>query len=108
MRYLSVSIVEFLDDYQPGIVACVFKDAGGEVHRIEDKVPIFTLEMLNRDSKYPTPGTAACELLSISTDKDGRNLVEITFERPDGLEATSGQVTFVVLESQLNTSCGEN
>jgi len=104
LRYLRLSIVEFINDHLPGFVAGEFTDASGNVHRIEDKVPIFTMEMLDQNSKYPQPGSARCALVSVSVDDDGRGLAEITITRPDGLETTSGQVSFVVLKSQLTTT----
>jgi hypothetical protein len=62
---LTVQIVRFVDDYQPGIVECEFTDAGGRAHRLIDKAPIFTVSALTADSPYPQPGAVRCKLLRV-------------------------------------------
>jgi hypothetical protein len=42
MPHIQVQIVEFVDSNQPGWVGCTFRDANSEVHRIIDKIPLFT------------------------------------------------------------------
>ena len=39
---LAVQIVRFVDECQPGVVACEFVDADGHLHTLIDKVPIFS------------------------------------------------------------------
>lgn len=53
---LVVSIIRFVDDTQPGVVACEFEDAEGRRHTVIDKVPIFTCEPLDAESIYPKLG----------------------------------------------------
>ena len=38
---LALEIVRWVEDYQPGIVACEFVDADGRRHTVVGKVPIF-------------------------------------------------------------------
>ncbi len=52
-RNLEVQIVEFVDDHQPGTVKCEFADAHGQVHKLLEKVPVVSLEMLDANSIYP-------------------------------------------------------
>jgi hypothetical protein len=102
---LRVQIVRFVsDDPQPGIVACEFIDAEGQLHAFVDKVPMFTAESLDASSFYPTPGSAACEVLARWQDALGRELVRITTVRPFEIQSTEGLSEFVVLSTQfLNT-----
>jgi hypothetical protein len=98
---LRLEIVEFVDDCQPGVVLCQFRDAAGQVHSIVDKVPMFTCEDLWSDSTYPQVGAARCEVLKRFRDIDGLEKALVTIDRPDGLEATSGSTEFLVLNSSL-------
>jgi hypothetical protein len=45
MPFLRVEIVDFVDEYQPGIVQCAFRDAHGKQHTFVEKIPRVT----NRD-----------------------------------------------------------
>jgi hypothetical protein len=98
---LAISIVRFVDGYQPGIVACEFLDANGQSHTLVDKVPIFCTEDLHADSEYPQPAAVRCFILEGWRDTEGRNIVRITTDKPDAVESTDGLTEFVVLESQL-------
>jgi hypothetical protein len=101
MPSLRVEIVRFVDEYQPGVVACEFTDATGNRHTIVDKVPMFSSEQLWSDSKYPTTGDVRCTILSSWHNSTGQNLSQITIDKPDGLEASNGLSEFVVLASQI-------
>ena len=39
---IKVEISKYVDDYQPGVVECVFIDARGKKHFIVEKLPIIT------------------------------------------------------------------
>ena len=56
MEYLSVQIVRFVDEYQPGIVACDFLDAAGHCNTIIAEVPLVSMKDLDAGSTYPRPG----------------------------------------------------
>lgn len=98
---LTVQIVRFVDDHQPGFVVCEFAEADGSVQTLVDKVPIFTSESLDATSRYPFSGRAACIVLQRWRDANGRDLVEISTEKPFGIETEDGRSTFIVLASQL-------
>jgi hypothetical protein len=100
---LTVQIVRFVDDHQPGWVECEFVDAGGRKHAFVDKVPGFSRDSLDETSAYPQPGGVACEVLAQWPDSLGRQLVRITTARPFHIESTEGQSEFVVLAAQLST-----
>jgi hypothetical protein len=95
---LKLSIIRFVADDQPGIVACQFSDALERLHTIIDKAPMFTRDPLDFSSAYPKPGAVRCEVLELSQDETGRNLARITLERPDCVEST----TFI---SEFNPHC---
>jgi hypothetical protein len=99
---LAVEIVRFLDDYQPGIVACEFVDANGRRHAFIEKAPVFSLEDLNADSKYPLSGSARCVVLNRWCDANERELVSISTAEPFGIESTEGLSEFVVLQAQVS------
>jgi hypothetical protein len=98
---IAVQIVRFVDDCQPGVVACEFVDADGRCHTLVDKIPIFTCELLDANSQYPQPGIADCEVLARWQDKAGRQLARVTTVRPFDIESTEGFAEFVVLAEQL-------
>ena len=83
MAELAVQIVRFVDDTQPGVVACEFSDADGRRHTLIDKVPIFTTEHLDASSAYPQGGAVRCEVLSRWRDQA---LLEVLSNRLSYLE----------------------
>src|SRR5438270_9634916 len=78
MPCLRLNIIRFVDEHQPGFVECSFTDAGGTVHTIIDKVPIFSAANLWSNSTYPQPGVARCEILKQSRDSQGRKVALVT------------------------------
>lgn len=101
MQNLSVEILRFVDDRQPGSVECEFMDAEGRKHRFVDKVPIFTANPLDRTSAYPHPGCIRCQVLAEWREASGRELVRVGTARPDGIESTDGVSEFIVAPTQL-------
>ena len=99
---LAVEIVQFVDDYQPGIVACELVDANGSRHTFIEKAPIVSLEDLDADSKYPRSGSARCVILNRWRDANERDLVRISTAGPDGIESSEGLTEFVVLKTQIS------
>ena len=96
MPTLPVQIVGFVDEANPGIVECHFRDAEARVHRIIEKIQVVTDADLWSDSKYPQPGFVDCIILERIPNPDGPNVVRIRT-----LESTTGQSEFVVNESDL-------
>ena len=103
IQNLAVEIVRFVDDHQPGWVACEFADAEGNRHTLIDKVPIFISDPLDANSAYPQLGKTRCEVLARWQDAQGRELVRITIARPDVIKSTEGLSEFVVLSPQLSS-----
>ncbi len=95
MHQLTVQTARYVDDSQPGWIACEFVDAEGRRHTIIDKVPIATSELLGASSVYPQPGSVACKELKRWQDREGRELVRITTE-PFGVESTEAPTGFTV------------
>ena len=101
MPALAVEISRFVDDHFPGFVECVLVDALGVRHLFIEKSPVVSTESLLSTTSYPRSGTIPCEVQEEWQDLDGRSLVQVTTERPFGVESTSGQSRFVVLSSLL-------
>ena len=107
MSELSVEIIRYFDDAQPGWVECRLKDAWGKEHTFIDKAPIFTSSELNKDSNYPQYGVIACQVVRRWRDPHGREIVTIDMEHPWHVESSSGDTRFDVLATQLNESSPE-
>jgi hypothetical protein len=101
---VEVSIVRYVDDDQPGWVACELVDASGRRHNFVEKVPVVYLEYLDALSPYPLPGAIACEVVARWEDDDGRQLARIDTLRPFGVESTEEVTEFVVLAGQVKRS----
>jgi hypothetical protein len=100
---LAVDIVRFVDDCQPGIVACEFVDADDRRHTFIDKVPIFSINaFLDANSTYPQQAAVRCTVLKRWRDTRGRELVSISTAEPDGVESTEDGAEFVVLNTQVS------
>jgi hypothetical protein len=103
MQNLSVQILRFVGNHQPGWVACDLLDAEGRRHVFIDKVPIFTIEPLDAGSGYPKPGMVRCEVLKRWQDEKGLELVRVSTTSRDGVESTEGLREFTVF-ARLITS----
>jgi hypothetical protein len=100
---LALEIVRWVEDYQPGIVACELVDAEGRRHAFIGKVPIYSTEdYLDAKSTYPRRGAVRCTVLGRWKDADGRNLVRVSTAEPDGEESTEGLDEFVVSTAQVS------
>jgi hypothetical protein len=106
MHNLEVQIVRFVGSDFPGWVECEVVDAEGRRHILKDKVPIFAVEVLDADSKYPMPGTVLCEVLERYQDEQGQELARVSTEKPFYIESTEGLSEFTVPTS-LITSMNE-
>jgi hypothetical protein len=71
-----------------------------------DKVPIFTLELLNAGSDYPKPGIVRCKVLKQWKDQKGLELVRVNTTSPDGVESTEGLREFTVLTKLIRSVSG--
>ena len=99
---VAVRIVRFVDDYQPGIVACELIDADGRSHTLIDKAPIFTDESLDGSSEYPRPGVVRCTALRTWRDECGRDLTAINTATPYSIESVEGLSDFVVPRNRVS------
>ncbi len=99
---LVLEIVRWVDDYQPGIVACEFIDAEGRHHSFIGKVPIFSTDRLDAGSIYPRPGALRCTVLSRWKNADGQELVRVSIAEPDDEQSTEGLQEFVVSSTQVS------
>jgi hypothetical protein len=101
MPALTVEIVRFVDEHQPGFVECVLRDAANIEHVFVEKVPVVSTDNLWSTSDYPRVGAIGCVVQERWQDTDGRSLVRATTEQPWGIESTRGETSFVVHASQV-------
>jgi hypothetical protein len=85
-------------------VECELVDASGRCHILKDKVPIFTAEDLDADSRYPTPGLVACEVVERYQNEKGQELVRVSTVKPDGIESTEGMSEFTVSAGAVSST----
>jgi hypothetical protein len=104
MHNVAVQIVRFVDSCFPGWVECELVDAAGRRHILKDKVPIFTVQDLDADSKYPTPGFVACEVVERYRNEKGQELVRVSTVKPYDIESTEGVSEFTVSASLVSSS----
>jgi hypothetical protein len=101
MAGVSVEIVRYVDDSQPGWVEARLQDASGREWVFVEKVPILTAAPLSAESDYPQPGVIACEVIRSWRDESGREVHAINTAIPWGVEAQGGVSRFNVLAEQL-------
>jgi len=102
MQFVSVQIVRFVDPDFPGWVECELVDADGRLHIIKDKVPIFTAELLDDESKYPATGSMPCEVVERFRDARGRELVRVSIEEA-GIESVERTSQFTLTADLVTT-----
>ena len=81
-------------------------DAKGRRHLIIEKVPMVAVTNLDADSKYPTPGTVACEVLKRYRDETGLELAQVSTALPWSIESAEGLSEFTVLASLITSVDG--
>jgi hypothetical protein len=104
MYSLAIQIVRFVDSGFPGWVECELVDAEGRRHIIRDKVPIFTVEDLDADSRYPVKGAIRCQVLERYKDGKGQELARVSTAKPDAIESTEGLTEFTVTSSLITST----
>src|SRR5882724_11066472 len=103
MNTITVSILRYVDDAQPGWVECSFRDAWGREHLFREKVPVVSTADLDAASTYPQLGVIACEIIERWRDEKQRDLIKVSTDKPWGCESRDGTTCFDVLPRQLNT-----
>jgi len=101
MTALKVEIVAFADTAQPGWVKCRLVDADGRTHEFLEKAPIVSDEDLDSQSGYPRPGFIKCTIRARRPGTDGRQLLTVDTETPDGGETQDGESRFEVVSDQV-------
>ena len=104
MHNVAVQILRFVDSSFPGWVECELVDAVGRRHILKDKVPIFVVEDLDANSKYPRPGFVACEVAERYQNEKGQELVRVSLVKPYDIESTGGVSEFIVSASLVSSS----
>jgi hypothetical protein len=104
-NFITVQIVRFVDDHQPGWVECELVDADGRRHIIIDKVPVLTNKDLRADSEYPTVGNVPCEILSRHQDENGREIMCVS-TAAIGIDTKEGLSEFTLPANLVTSSPG--
>lgn len=86
MVALRVEIVRYIDAAFPGFVELQLVDARGRRWTFHEKVPVVTLEDLDGASRYPRPGTIACEII----EHNGQT-ARVSTARPWGIQSVEGE-----------------
>ena len=101
MYILGIQIVRYVDTAFPGWVECELVDAEGRRHIIKDKVPMFTVEDLDADSRYPVEGGVPCEVLERYQDGEGQEMARISTTKPYDIESSEGLTEFIVPANRI-------
>ena len=89
----KVTVIEAFDlDYYPGWCKAVLKDSDGDEHILVDKLPVIGVTD-DEISKLPLEKFIRVEIIN-----DLGNIVEITTEKPDGIETEDGESHFMVFK----------
>jgi len=100
MSEIKIQILRIVDTRQPGFVECQFSDAWGVVHVVIEKIPVVSREHLWMDNKFPACGAIRCEIVK-EWIEDERKLINVSTEKPDGVETTNGIHEFDMLPHQM-------
>lgn len=103
MTAVTIKIVRFADESQPGWVECELSDATGRRHAFLEKIPVVSREELRRESDYPCDGVIACKVVSTWIDAGGHSLTKIDTSHPWSIESKDGVTEFVVRSESLRT-----
>ncbi len=106
MGEIEVAITRITDDSFPGWAECELYDAWGNKHVFHDKIPAFSSEVLTFNSAFPRKGVVRCVLCAEWVDGDGRSIVTVSTEKPDGVESADGVTRFDLLSSQVRFPVG--
>lgn len=99
---IRVSIARYVsDDPQPGIVECEFFDAHGRRWSFVEKTAIVAAADLDSQTRYPQPGVVACEIVGLTRNAAGREIVLVDTERPWDIESMDGAKRFEVSPDSL-------
>jgi hypothetical protein len=102
MLAVDISIVRWVDDYQPGIVECQLTDRFGKVWCFIEKLPVVSMDnTLSATSSYPQAGVIACAVTKLGPDAAGREVVAIDTSAPWGVQAVDGTTCFQVFADQV-------
>jgi hypothetical protein len=101
MPAVRIQICRYIDDSQPGWVECKLTDVLGHQHVFVEKVPVVAGADLDAASSYPQSGVIACTVVATRERDDGRDIVRIDTQTPDGVVSTAGLSQFEVFPEQL-------
>jgi hypothetical protein len=102
MAYLAVTVIEYVDNSQPGWVRAIFKDINGKEWSIVDKtVYLEGYESLDADTIYPQPDWIDCQIISERFDSVKGRIFTIDISIAFALETEDGQTRFEVFSDQI-------
>ncbi|MFM2282384.1 MAG: hypothetical protein RLZZ444_4615 [Pseudomonadota bacterium] len=98
---ITVSIVGFVMQHQPNIIAFELRDAFGKAWQFHEKVPMVSFADLDEHSCYPASGSLQCTVIKRYLDGDGRLLATIDTASPGLIETVDGEHVFTVEADRL-------
>jgi hypothetical protein len=99
MKFLVIDIVEYTQNDFPGWVRCKLIDSMGKEHYFNEKVPIVSVENINKNTTFPQKGYIRGEIIEVVNKKHG--IIAFGTLKPDGVESENGNNLFLVYESQI-------
>ncbi len=81
----------------PIVVECVFYDAWGKEHFVQEKLSVLSTKNIITEEDLPCEGVIACELVKDWQDETGRNIITVTTLKPWGIETVNGVTEFDLL-----------
>lgn len=109
MGFLRVKVTDCVSNDYPGFVRAEFKGVEGNVHIIEEKVPVLTGQYWDENTTYPfwtlVPRQIIERRIEISTTKMGkeikRKIIKISLEKPWGIYDINDETVFEVFDADV-------
>lgn len=106
MGFLRVKVTAYISNDVPGFVRCEFTDIDGNLHIIEEKVPVLSDQDWNENTTYPLwsliPGKILDRRIEIFTTKTGKEkkktIIKISLEKPWGIYDSNNETVFEVFD----------
>jgi hypothetical protein len=96
MECLIIDIIEYTQNNFPGYVHCKLIDAFGRTHFFEEKIPIVSVENINRKTILPKRGIICGEIIN---KEDG--IICFSTLKPDDIKSIDGENIFYVNKEQI-------
>ena len=103
MKYkkaVKITMLEFIDKDQSGLVNCELIDCKEKKWSFQGKPAMFTKEKINTETKFPQTGMLPCKIETKRLDSNGKLILLINTARWK-VETIEGGGYFEVYENQM-------